>query len=253
METTSQLTVNIETLIALIREDDPNLNDTDTYAVALRIFNRPGKPGACVHRMPQGMSAFKDGACVRCGSAAHVKDSDCTVDPGNDYCSVCGVLHGEPCSDCGGKGFHQYECVAISPSQGVTPRPEKAVSSFTKGPWNIHHLYPIDGPSFRVKNEHGVEYFTAWLTFIAAGKKIIAEVGMKKMDDPTSGCSPAVEDIEEARANARLMMASPELLAALQAVEWSDLGRCPQCAGRGIHQPACIVGSALAKAAGKCA
>jgi hypothetical protein len=35
----------------------------------------------------------------------HTRDSDCTV--GEDgMCEVCGVLHGDPCQSCGGKGFH---------------------------------------------------------------------------------------------------------------------------------------------------
>ena len=48
----------------------------------------------------------------------HQQDSDCDVDVYGE-CVLCGVLHGEPCPVCGGKGFHQYECVAISPSLTV--------------------------------------------------------------------------------------------------------------------------------------
>jgi hypothetical protein len=40
----------------------------------------------------------------------HSKDSDCIVDPRTDLCTVCGVMHGEPCPDCGGKGFHTSAC-----------------------------------------------------------------------------------------------------------------------------------------------
>ena len=37
----------------------------------------------------------------------HTQDSDCSVDPVTDLCTVCGVHHGEPCEHCGGRGFHR--------------------------------------------------------------------------------------------------------------------------------------------------
>lgn len=40
----------------------------------------------------------------------HTKDADCTVDPKTDLCAECGVYHGDPCIDCGGRGFHKQEC-----------------------------------------------------------------------------------------------------------------------------------------------
>ena len=36
----------------------------------------------------------------------HQQDSDCDVDVYGE-CVLCGVLHGDPCAFCGGKGFHQ--------------------------------------------------------------------------------------------------------------------------------------------------
>ena len=202
MATNSTFGGDLIVMLEMVQKDNPSLSGDIAWAAACRILERPGKPGACVHRMPQGMSSFKDGVCIRCGSTESVPD----------------------------------------------PKPAP-----TPGPWNIHFAYPLEAEPHRVGDSRGAEYFTSWSTRIAAGDKLIAEVDMRKMDDPASGGFPAVEDLAEARANARLIMASPELLAALQAVEWSDLGRCPQCAGRGIHQPACIVGSAIAKASGKCA
>jgi hypothetical protein len=40
----------------------------------------------------------------------HQVDSDCTVDPDTDMCLTCGVLHGSPCPDCGGRGYHYAGC-----------------------------------------------------------------------------------------------------------------------------------------------
>ena len=39
----------------------------------------------------------------------HVKDSDCTLDA-TGTCVVCGVYHGDPCEQCGGRGFHNQGC-----------------------------------------------------------------------------------------------------------------------------------------------
>lgn len=42
----------------------------------------------------------------------HRRDSDCQghIDPKTDSCKVCGVYHGEPCPDCGGRGYHNEGC-----------------------------------------------------------------------------------------------------------------------------------------------
>lgn len=44
----------------------------------------------------------------------HKTDADCRglIDPATDCCRVCGVLHGDPCPDCGGRGFHRPDCAA---------------------------------------------------------------------------------------------------------------------------------------------
>jgi hypothetical protein len=41
----------------------------------------------------------------------HSQDSDCNVDPDIDTCRECGVLHGTPCDECGGRAFHRPGCV----------------------------------------------------------------------------------------------------------------------------------------------
>lgn len=39
----------------------------------------------------------------------HNRDEDCAV--GDDgCCAECGVMHGAPCPDCGGCGFHTQDC-----------------------------------------------------------------------------------------------------------------------------------------------
>ena len=44
------------------------------------------------------------------GSQQHEQDEECTVGD-RGYCVYCGVDHNvEPCSICGGRGFHRWEC-----------------------------------------------------------------------------------------------------------------------------------------------
>lgn len=42
----------------------------------------------------------------------HETDADCTLDA-TDTCIRCGVTHGDPCPDCGGRGYHALDCAAI--------------------------------------------------------------------------------------------------------------------------------------------
>jgi len=46
----------------------------------------------------------------------HEKDSDCTIDPKTDLCVGFGVIHGDVCTDCGQRGYHRPDCVAIRPT-----------------------------------------------------------------------------------------------------------------------------------------
>lgn len=43
------------------------------------------------------------------GRADHSKDEDCSVGE-DDFCAGCGVLHGDPCGWCGGRGYHRDDC-----------------------------------------------------------------------------------------------------------------------------------------------
>lgn len=42
----------------------------------------------------------------------HHQDADCTLDE-NNVCSLCNVIHGEPCLQCSGRGFHVDDCPRI--------------------------------------------------------------------------------------------------------------------------------------------
>lgn len=39
----------------------------------------------------------------------HSSDFHCTLDA-TDTCIVCGVYHGDPCGDCGARGYHAPYC-----------------------------------------------------------------------------------------------------------------------------------------------
>jgi hypothetical protein len=41
----------------------------------------------------------------------HACDADCAdwLDETNT-CTVCGTYHGDPCPDCGGRGYHSADC-----------------------------------------------------------------------------------------------------------------------------------------------
>lgn len=45
------------------------------------------------------------------GKKKHTSDKDCKGSIGkDDVCKVCGVSHGDPCPDCGGRGYHEKGC-----------------------------------------------------------------------------------------------------------------------------------------------
>lgn len=60
-------TFHFNEILLMVREDNAFLDTKSAMEIALRIFSRLGKPSACVHRMPEGLSAFFQGHCVRCG------------------------------------------------------------------------------------------------------------------------------------------------------------------------------------------
>ena len=47
----------------------------------------------------------------------HTKDADCIVNPETNLCVDCGVEHGDPCVDCGGRGFHLPACPWMTESE----------------------------------------------------------------------------------------------------------------------------------------
>lgn len=40
----------------------------------------------------------------------HTEDAHCTVDTETNECRICHVFHGDPCQDCGGRGYHNQGC-----------------------------------------------------------------------------------------------------------------------------------------------
>jgi hypothetical protein len=59
---------DLDRLRLMVADDNVSLSRLDVLATAQRIYDRPGHPTACVHRMPQGATAFYAGMCQRCGS-----------------------------------------------------------------------------------------------------------------------------------------------------------------------------------------
>lgn len=50
----------------------------------------------------------------------HAKDEDCDVDEDTETCRGCGVRHGDPCDDCGGRGYHRLACPTQDPEKAGT-------------------------------------------------------------------------------------------------------------------------------------
>lgn len=49
--------------------------------------------------------------CQKLVDGVHTRDEHCVVGD-NGCCTVCGVSHGDPCPDCGGRGFHNEGCAS---------------------------------------------------------------------------------------------------------------------------------------------
>ncbi len=82
----------------------------------------------------------------------------------------------------------------------------------TQGPWCIHRAY-ANAQTMTVAEDDGESWdFTH--TYIAQGEKIIAQVQQQSK----SHGWPAVHSVDEMWANARLIAAAPEMLAALESL-----------------------------------
>lgn len=53
----------------------------------------------------------------------HTRDEDCALDP-DGVCTTCGVYHGDPCPDCGGRGYHAEGC-ALFDEESAPSDPER--------------------------------------------------------------------------------------------------------------------------------
>jgi len=60
------------------------------------------------------------------GARPHTTDADCTLALRSDCCVICGVWHGDPCLDCGGRGYHNHSagpCPSCDCCATVEPLP----------------------------------------------------------------------------------------------------------------------------------
>ncbi len=87
------------------------------------------------------------------------------------------------------------------------------MSEHTPGPWNIH-ASSIESQPFIVTPDDGQAPWVAFQQWVASGNKIVCTTSMQT----GKGGWPNVESVEEAKANARLMAAAPELLQALKEI-----------------------------------
>lgn len=100
-------------------------SQTIPAAVSVELAPVRNKFGAAsmAFRQPFAFSAHFDGNELRWEGASqagrdrkprrpnptdHTRDEDCTVV--DDECTGCGVWHGDPCEDCGGRGYHRAPC-----------------------------------------------------------------------------------------------------------------------------------------------
>jgi hypothetical protein len=84
------------------------LNNSADLAV---VYAKAGLSNAHYHAKEAASAAFRLRPDLR--EPMHVDDSECTVDPDTLLCVHCGVEHGEPCSFCGGRGFHRDHCETL--------------------------------------------------------------------------------------------------------------------------------------------
>ena len=102
------------------------------------------------------------------------------------------------------------------------PDTQSKNETFTEGPWNFHQYYdPFEGP---VGTVNGFDY---WNCTIAKGDKILGTASYQT----GAGGVPKVENLEEAKANAHLMVAAPELFEALNLMlgRYTELINCGDC------------------------
>jgi hypothetical protein len=67
---------------------------------------------ACDGGEPCGRPAVGDTECCSLHQEEHSRDSDCSLGP-DDLCITCHVYHGDPCQDCGGRGYHTSNCAEM--------------------------------------------------------------------------------------------------------------------------------------------
>lgn len=72
------------------------------------------REGEILRRAPEpGDVAERYAVPPEARARGHSRDAHCRLGP-EGLCIVCGVHHGDPCPDCGGRGFHAEACPALS-------------------------------------------------------------------------------------------------------------------------------------------
>lgn len=57
----------------------------------------------------------------------HTTDADCTLDR-FDGCTECGAYHGDPCPQCGGRGYHAASCCPFATWEECAASRERSVA-----------------------------------------------------------------------------------------------------------------------------
>lgn len=75
---------------------------------AVTVVETQGADCGTVHVIPYAWTRYA-------ARFDHNRDSDCTLEPHDAategaLCIGCGVMHGDPCIDCGGRGYHNQPC-----------------------------------------------------------------------------------------------------------------------------------------------
>jgi hypothetical protein len=69
----------------------------------------------------------------------HSTDADCAghIDPETDTCRICRVDHGDPCQDCGGRGYHADDCPELRHGEAAVAEELARAESLPAAPLDL--------------------------------------------------------------------------------------------------------------------